>query len=136
MKLYIRNFDEYNDVITFNPITFLISKSVIDESKPIKGYYKKLKSEKLLFYRFNAELNLFYMNEKYGLDNILNFKQDEFENVLTLKSNLGNKISIREDYIRDNDFLTITDEEDYNFLKFIYNISKRKERQEIVFNTD
>ena len=102
----------------------------------ISGVYAMLcNGDNLVCFRSDEGMMLQYKGMRFSIDKVTDLKKEG--NDFFLIYNGMNGVEVIKDTITTpviNDYLTMAEKDDFNFLQYVYNLSQDKERQSVVFN--
>ena len=130
--MLLRNFDNYNDVIEFDLNTNKIIPVVNFVNDNIKGVYTNLDKGILFFYVKNKCICFLYKEKEYRINDVISYLKENMYSTVKLFDGivLSKKVN---DYQVSGGF-TQTDDEDFDFLLWLFNISKSKEKQNVILS--
>lgn len=132
--MYLRNFYKYNEISIYNEICDTIEKAS-SLNGVVSGVYAKIRNgDYFKCYRKGSDIMLQYQSEKFSIDNVIGLHTDKNDYYLEYSGIQGiQRIKDTVEASNINDYLTMSDEEDFNFLLYVYKLSQDKGRQSIVF---
>ena len=138
--MILREYNNYFTLIDFNTSTFEFE--VLKESisiDKIHGFFCREGSENIYVYVCDGFIKIVYKNSIWSINDVKNYSFNKGVAKLTLKNKINKKSELIimkvDDYKIPWDF-TQTEDEDFNFLLWLFNISKSKERQEIMISSN
>ncbi len=137
-EILLRNYDKWQSLILFDVETNKVKEIDTKKGENINpvGKFKLLNNKLLSIYQYCGEIQLNYNKNVFLLNDVIDIDISYNKKYVTTNIKLNNNDNVTIDEIINteqfvNDF-TQTDGEDFSILKFIYNIFKNKERQNVL----
>lgn len=131
--MYLQNYYKYNEISFFDEDCDTLRLIAPNANEQVSGVYARLyNGDYLVCFRSDEGIMLQYKGVQFNIDKVTDLEKEGHDYFLKY-----NGIEMIKDTITPtviNNYLTMEEEDDFNFLLYVYNLSRDKERQSIVFN--